>query len=182
MNKKILIGSIIAVAILVLVSIPICVSSDGKSNPINTNPLIPPDSGLYYVTPPIQNWFKYGIYQKSYEVIKKWGDKPFSNTTLMFIGSGIGFRPSLNTTIVICSYYPDNPSKLNVYSDGEFYETIYAKWTGGPICLRKYYLHYYEKGFHRLRFVAGDNSTHVDIDVQIGFREFTQHILPYLIN
>jgi hypothetical protein len=68
-----------------------------------------------------------------------------------------------------------------VYVDGEFYDTIYSFWHGGPICIRMYDLHYYLKGFHSLTFVAADNSTTLNIDVQIGLIGFTQHILPNLI-
>jgi len=176
MKKKILIGSIIAVTILIIVSIPIGICSDGKPDSYNTNPLIPLNSGLYQITPPIINYFKYGEFLSSIELLRDWSSKSFTNTTFMFIGGGIGFRPYFNVTIRLWSHYSGHPSKVHVYIDGEFYDTLYPFWPGGPISMRAYDLHYYEKGFHRLRFVAGDNS-----DVQIGYRGFRQHILPYLI-
>ena len=98
----------------------------------------------------------------------------------MIIGGGIGFRPYLNSTIRIVSHYPGNPGSVDVYSDGVFYDTIYAKWVGGPMSRRVYDLYYYEKGFHRLTFIACDNSSRLDVDVQIGFNGFFTNILPYL--
>ena len=99
----------------------------------------------------------------------------------MFIGSGIGFRPFMNITIRLWSHYPGCPGEVNVYVDGEFYDTIYSFWSGGPISVRMYDLHFYQKGFHSLTFVAVDNSTSLNMDVQIGPIGFTQHILTYLI-
>ena len=151
------------------------------SEPISSNPLIPIDSGLYRFRSPIVNYYKYGEFFSSIELLRDWSSKSFTNTTLMFIGGGIGFLPFMNMTIRLWSYYPGCPGKVNVYVDGEFYDTIYSFWHGGPICVRMYDLHYYLKGFHSLTFVAADNSTTLNIDVQIGPIGFTQHILPNLI-
>jgi len=151
-----------------------------NSEPISPSPLKAPKSGLYNFIPPIINYFKYGIFRSSTEILRDWSDKSFTNTTLMIIGSGIGFRPNLNCTIWIYSHVPC-PGKVHVYLDGEFYDTIYAHWPGGPMSRRVYDLHYYEKGFHRLTFIAGDNSSSVNMDVLVGFKGFLTNILPYLL-
>ncbi len=186
MNNSIKKGVVVAV-ILLFISVSVIPSTAQEKQDVTLLPLnycssiFPPKSGLYFVVPPIKNWLKHGIWFTAIELIKEWSNKPFTNTTLMYIGSGIGFRPFMNLTIRVYSYYPGNPSRVDVYSDGEYYDTIYSKWPGGPMSLRVYDLFYYEKGFHRLTFISGDNSSILDIDVQIGFRGFIKHILPYLI-
>jgi hypothetical protein len=97
----------------------------------------------------------------------------------MFIGSGIGIRPCRFATIWVWAMTPC-PSSINVYSDGAYYDTIYPLFLG-PISARFYPLNYYEKGFHTLTFVAADNSSHVEVDVQIGPSGFIKNILPYLL-
>ena len=98
----------------------------------------------------------------------------------MYIGCGIGFRPNMYVAVIVFARTPGNPGKVNVYSDGEYYDTIYPEFWG-PISSRRYVLFYYEKGFHSLTFIAGDNSSKLDIDVQIGFNGFFRNILPYLM-
>lgn len=152
-----------------------------NSEPINSSPLIPPKSGLYRFILPIINYYRHDDYFTSMEILQDWSGKPFTNTTLMIIGGGIGFRPNLNLTIRIISHYPSNPGMVHVYLDGMFYKTIYSEWAGGPMSRRVYDLHYYEKGFHRLTFIAGDNSSSLNIDVLVGFNGFLTNILPYLL-
>lgn len=151
-----------------------------KSESISPSPLTPPKPGLIYITPPIINWFKYGEYLPSYEWIKHWDSKPFPNLTLMYIGSGIGSRPNLYVAVIVFARTPGNPGSVNVFSDGEYYDTIYPEFWG-PISSRRYILFYYEKGFHSLTFIAADNSSRVNIDVQVGFNGFFTNILPYLL-
>ena len=175
--KKVWIASILATLMLLLILNSTIVNSE----PISSSPLEYLNSGVYLVTPPIINYFKYGEFFSSIELLRDWSGKTFTNATFMFIGGGIGYRPNFNITIRICSYYPGNPSKVHVYIDGEFYDTLYPYWPGGPICRRAYDLYYYEKGFHSLSFVAGDNSSRLDIDVLVGFNGFFRNILPYLV-
>ena len=178
MNKKnIFVGFFSCLITLIMLnSVSVC------SESISSNLFSPLNSGLYQVTPPIINYFKYGEFFSSIELIRDWRGKSFTNTTFMFIGGGIGFRPYFNCTIQIWSHVFGHPSKVHVFIDGEFYDTLYPFWPGGPISIRAYNLYLYEKGFHRLTFVANDNSSCLDIDVQIGVRGFVQHILPYLLN
>jgi len=157
------------------------ISSISSNSMSRTSPIYPPQSGLVYIVPPIVNWFKYGEYIPKYEMIENWGNKPFPHPIIMFIGSGIGFRPYMNVTIMVSAQRPNHPSEVDVYSDGKYYDTIYPRHLG-PISIAYYKLFYYEKGFHTLMFIASDNSSSVDVDVQVGFRGFIKHILPYLIN
>ena len=185
MNNLIKKGVVVAV-ILLFVSVSVFPSTAQEKQDVPllslnySSSIGPPKSGLYYVVPPIKNWLKYGIWLTDFELIKEWSNKPFTNTTLMYIGSGIGSRPRMNTSVWVYASSPGHPSKVNVFSDGEYYDTIYPRFFG-PISTRRYVLYYYEKGFHSLTFVTGDNSSRLDIDVQIGFRGFIKHIFPYLI-
>ena len=175
--KKKFVTFLIGCILLFVIFGPISVNSE----PISASPLIPPKSGVYRFILPIINYYRYGDFFSSMEVLQDWSEKSFTNTTLMVIGGGIGFRPNLNLTIRIVSHYPGNPGKVHAYLDGVFYKTIYPKWVPGPMSRRVYDLHYYEKGFHRLTFIAGDNSSSVNMDVLVGFRGFLTNILPYLL-
>jgi hypothetical protein len=136
-----------------------------------------PGQGLYYYISPFINNITNGIPYASYKLLRDWNTKPFPNTTAMFIGS-IGVLPFYNLTIVLEAHDPIY-SKIDVYSDGVYYDTLYPKFYG-PISSRRYYLFYYEKGFHTLQFVAEDNTSLV-LNIQIGFRGFLNNIFPYLI-
>ncbi len=137
-----------------------------------------PSQGLYYYVSPFINNLINKIPYGHVKLLRDWKNKSFSNTTAMFIGSGIGICPFLNITIQLSAMYPDLPSRLDVYSDGAYYNTIYPEFWG-PISIRYYELYYYEKGFHHLLFVAEDNMS-LALDVQIGFYGFIDNILPYL--
>ena len=128
-----------------------------------------PGLGLYYYVLPFAD----------YKLLRNWNAKSFPNVTAMFIGGGVGILPFLNVSIVLSGMYPDLPGKLDVYSDGEYYDTLYPEFWG-PISARFYHLIYYEKGFHSLKFVAEDNTS-LALDVQIGWRGFINNIFPYLI-
>ena len=147
-------------------------------NPLNFR-LEFPTSGLYYYISPFMNRIKHCIPFADYELLKSWSSKPFTNQTAMFIGGSISINPFYNVSVVLSAHLPDIPSKLEVYSDGEYYDTLYPEFRG-PISARYYILHYYEKGFHSLSFVAEDYMS-INLDVQIGFRGFIDNILPYLI-
>ncbi|MCU0849808.1 MAG: hypothetical protein MUC80_00850 [Candidatus Thermoplasmatota archaeon] len=136
-----------------------------------------PSQGLYYYVSPFINNLINKIPYGHFKLLRDWKNKPFSNTTAMFIGGGIGICPFLNITIQLSAMYPDLPSKLDVYSDGVYYDTLYPEFWG-PISIRYYELYYYEKGFHHLLFVAEDNMS-LALDVQIGFFCFIDNILPY---
>lgn len=131
-----------------------------------------PTQGLYYVFPLLI------FYEDLFKPLRDWTNKPFPNTTAMFIGGGIGICPFLNVSIVLYAYSPGNPDKLDVYSDGKYYDTLYPKFWVIDICI--YLLFYYEKGFHSLKFVAEDNTS-LTFDVQIGWNGFIHNILPYLL-
>jgi len=132
-----------------------------------------PGQGLYGVFP--RRILNYVLY----ELLKDWNNKPFPNITAMFIGGGVGVLPFLNISIVLSGMYPELPGKLDVYSDGKYYDTLYPEFWG-PISARFYQLFYYEKGFHSLKFVAEDNTS-LNLDVQIGWNGFLNNIFPYLI-
>ncbi len=131
-----------------------------------------PTQGLYYVFPLLI------FYEDLFKPLRDWTNKPFPNTTAMFIGGGIGICPFLNVSIVLYAYSLGYPDKLDVYSDGKYYDTLYPKFLFPSICF--YFLFYYEKGFHSLKFVAEDNTS-LTLDVQIGWNGFTDNILPYLL-
>ena len=100
-----------------------------------------PNQGLYFYVSP------YNIIIKKPRLLRDWSDKPFPNTTAMYIGGGIGILPSLNISVTLSTEVPDFPRKIDVYSDGEYYNTLYPEpW--GPISVRLYILFYNEKGFH----------------------------------
>jgi len=187
MNQLSIKNGVVIAVILLFISVSVIpstgttdVKQDNHSFLNYSSPISPPSSGLIYIVPPIVNWYKYREYIPTYKMVENWNNKPFPNITLMYIGSGIGFRPKMNVSVIVYAMLPDNPEKVNVYSNGDYYDTIYPEFFG-PISLRRYKLFYNEKGFHRLTFIAGDNSSSLDIDVQIGFRGFIKHILPYLI-
>jgi len=138
-----------------------------------------PDQGLYYYVSPFFNNLKNGIPYSYSKLLRDWKDKTFLNTTAMFIGGGVGIIPFYNVSIVLSGMYPDLPGKLDVYSDGVYYGTLYPEFWG-PISARFYHLFYYEKGFHSLKFVAEDNTS-LTLDVQIGWNGFINNIFPYLI-
>jgi hypothetical protein len=132
-----------------------------------------PSQGLYYYVSP------FNIINETPKLLRDWNDKPFPNKTAMFIGGDVGILPFLNVSIVLSGMFPDLPGKLDVYSDGEYYDTLYPEFWG-PISARFYLLFYYEKGFHTLQFVAEDNTS-LALDVQNGWRGFINNIFPYLI-
>ena len=137
-----------------------------------------PESSLIYIEAPLLDL---SINHTIYHWIKSWSGKPFPRNTLMFIGSGVGFRKHMCVRIYVFAHCPACPSKLDVYSDGEYYDTIYSDFWG-PISSRRYPLDYYEKGFHTLTYVYGkNNSSGEELDVQIGFKGSLLNILPYLI-
>ena len=136
-----------------------------------------PESSLIYIEAPLLNL---SMNHTIYHWIKSWSGKPFPRNTLMFIGSGVGFRQRMFVRIYVFAQCPC-PSKLDVYSDGEYYDTLYPEFWG-PISSRRYPLDYYEKGFHTLTYVYGkDNPSSIELDVQIGFKGSLLNILPYLI-
>jgi hypothetical protein len=137
-----------------------------------------PGQGLYYYISPFINNITNGIPYAFNKLLRDWNTKPFPNTTAMFIGSGVGVIPFYNVTIVLEAHDPIY-TKIDAYSDGVYYDTLYPKFYG-PISSRRYYLFYYEKGFHHLLFVAEDNTSLV-LNIQIGFRGFLNNIFPYLI-
>ena len=130
-----------------------------------------PESSLIYIEAPLN----LSMNHTYYHWIKSWSDKPFPRNTLMFIGSCVGFRPRMFVRIFVFSHCPC-PSKIDVYSDGEYYDTIYPEFWG-PISSRRYPLDYYEKGFHTLTYVVGkDISSSLELDVQVGFNGFLFNI------
>jgi hypothetical protein len=137
-----------------------------------------PTQGLWYYVSPFFNYLKNGISYGYLKILRDWNGKSFPNTTVMLIGGGVGVIPCYNVTIVIKVQHPF-PSKIDVYSDGEYYITIYPRFCG-PISVRQYIVYYYEKGFHHLLFV-GDDNTSLSLDVQIGWNGFIHNILPYLL-
>jgi hypothetical protein len=136
-----------------------------------------PSQGLYYYVSPFINNLTNGIFYPDYKLLRNWIVKPFPNVTAMFIGS-VGFLSFYNVTIVLEAHDPIY-SKVDVFSDGEYYNTLYPKFYG-PISSRHYYLFYYEKGFHSLKFITEDNTS-LTLDVQIGWNGFINNIFPYLI-
>jgi hypothetical protein len=194
MKKIIVIGSILAVSILLFSNINVNSSSVSQFKPEVSDSLIEnpesihplnyrlefPRSGLYFYISPFHNWIKKDFPWAEYKQMKNWENKPFQNETAMFIGGGVGVLPFYNISIVFSALLPDIPGKFDVYSDGEYLDTIYPEFRG-PISARFYILPYYGKGFHRLKFITGDNSSCFNIDIQTGFQGFARNILPYLI-
>lgn len=137
-----------------------------------------PKSSLIYIEAPFINL---SLNNTNYYWVKDWSDKPFPRNTLMFIGSGVRLRPCMFVRICVYAEWPDWPTKIDVYFDGNYYDTITGEHYG-PINIYRYPLDYYEKGFHTLTYVPDeDNSSSDELDVQIGFRGFIKHILPYLM-
>jgi len=136
-------------------------------------------SGLYMVFPPLfiqQGWAPW------YYMLREWSSKPFPNTTLMFIGSGVSIRPLVPVIFYLVSLAQPAPHTVQVYSDGTSYASLFG--ISIPILYPKFTLYlfsYQQKGFHHLRFVPdGNESAAVIMDIQVGFQGFVQHILPYL--
>ena len=142
-------------------------------------PLMGPGSGLFIIFPPL-------LARKgrlpSVSMIRDWSKKSFPNTTLMFIGSGVGMRPLVPVGFLLLSRADPAPKKVHVYTDG----TSFAVLSGisFPFLhpqITLYGFSYSKKGFHHLRFVPDNNeSAALFIDIQVGFQGFTKNILPYL--
>jgi len=143
------------------------------------SPLQGPDSGLFLIYPPIParlGWIP------TLSFIQDWSDKPFSNTTLMFIGSGVGFRPLIPVQFILYSFEDPAPEKVQVYLDGDSFVTLrgISIPPTHPL-VTMYGFSFSKKGFHHLKFVPDDNeSATVYIDIQVGVQGFTKNILPYL--
>jgi len=182
MNRYTLLGGSIFAASLIILASTMAIAAAVNSQVISPASAAPhgashftigfPSQGLYCVHPLC---FK----ESMYTLLRDWGAKPFPNTTAMFVGGGIGFLPFLNLSIVLVGVSPDIPDKVEVYSDGHYYGTLYPLFWG-PISARFYHLWYHEKGFHSLTFVA-ENFTSLRLDIQIGFHGFVHHIIPYVM-
>ena len=138
-------------------------------------------SGLYCIMPPLYYMLNYGSYNASGLIkIRDWRYKPFTYPTSMIIGSGVGYKPNVVAMIPVFTNIinPDLPFKVRVFSDGEYYDTLEPM---SILDFNIYVLLYDEKGFHHLEFIADDNSSSAEMDIQVGFDGFKENILPYLI-
>jgi len=155
------------------------VSMKSNARETSESPLLCPGSGLYLAFPPFlvkRGWAPW------YTQVRDWSNKPFPNETLMFIGSGVGFRPQVPVIFILLSFADPAPETVQVYLDGDEYVSL--KGISIPPIHPTFTLYAFsctKKGFHHLKFVPDDNeSAALSRDLQVGFRGFTENILPYL--
>jgi len=132
-------------------------------------------SGLYYVFP------RFAEKILPMCLLRNWEDKPFPYPTFMFVGNGVGFRPSRDVRFAVYSRDVSPPQTVVMYCDGTYYATL-TPVHGMIISLCYYCFTFTEKGFHHLTFIPeGNESDILEIDFQVGMHGFREHILPYLL-
>ena len=92
----------------------------------------------------------------------------------------MSIRPGLGAFYWLISRSPSPPEVIEIFSDNESYTEV-TGFKLGPISLTFYPFYYSEHGFHHLRIVPdGNESASLEVDFQVGFYGFVEHILPYL--
>ena len=133
-RKKLRVGTTVFVVVLFLFTMVPVNASESYLNVIVDNANEPepvndgfwrstPSSGLIYAACPLIAKI---LYKSPYIPMKvvDWSDKPFPRPTLMWIGNGIGLRPSLPIMFLLLGPMSPGITHVDLYSDGEFYTKL----------------------------------------------------------
>jgi len=147
------------------------VKNDNSNEPLNDDFWkFTPSSGLFYAGFPLIARILHNAPYYPIQMVD-WSDKTFPRPTLVWLGSGIGVRPTMPIAFILMG---EPFGDVELYSDGELYATIRGMNA-------MYIVVYQQKGFHHLKFVpVGFESDTLEIDIQVGFNGFIKNILPYL--